>query len=241
MAQSVAPGLAIEDATTGATVRTNLFVSGAFAWLATVAAPTLGSGWLPMLSASAALISLVGGLLIAPRLPKAGRLVTMAGFLGFSTVTWVLLGSTLDVGRLEPVRAAAGAVGWMLFAFGWGAVRNVRSVPENDPRVIRSEPLTPRRSLPLVTHVVFAIASVGAMVPWLLAWRVTRPEHALLAHGAGLLCAIAMVSAGAQISVQRGQRVRLPGPAARLNAASSALSGLVVVAVLGVVIWLVRR
>ncbi len=241
MAQSVVQGLAIEDATAGATVRANLFVSGAFSWLATVAVPSLGAGFWVLSSAAAALLSLLGGLLLAPRMPKVGRAVTMAGLLGFSTLTWVLLGPALDVGRLEPVRAAAGAVGWMLFAFGWGAVRNIRSVPENDPRVIRSEPLKPRRSLPPVTHVVFGLALLGALVPWLLAWRVSRPDHALLAHSAGLLCAIGMVSAGAQISVMRGRKVRLPSPAHRLNAASSALSGLVVVAVLGLVIWLVRN
>lgn len=231
-----------QDLAAGAAVRANLLVSGAYAWLTTVAAPTVGRGGLAAhVSAVAALLSLVGGLLLAPRMPRLGRLITMAGFVGCSTLTWVLLGEALDVERLEPIRAASGALGWMLFAFGWGAVRNVRSVPENDPRVIAGQPMSPRKALPLITQLIFGIALIGAFVPWLLAWRVTRPEHALLAHAVGLLCAIGMVSAGAQASVRRSRpAAALPRAAARLSAASGAFAGLVAVAVLGIVVWLVR-
>lgn len=231
-----------QDLAAGAAVRANLLVSGAYAWLTTVAAPTLGRGGIGAhLSAAAALLSLAGGLLLAPRMPRVGRLVTMAGFVGCSTLTWALLGDALDVERLEPVRAASGALGWMLFALGWGAVRNVRSVPENDPRVIAGTPLSPRQSLPLMTHLVFGVALLGGLLPWLLAWRVTRPEHALFAHAVGLLCALGMVAVGAQVSVGRTRERVLPRPAARLSAASGAFAALVVVSVLGIVVWLVRR
>lgn len=184
---------------------------------------------------------LIGGLLLAPTFPRVGRGVTMAGFLGLSVLTWVLLGSALDVALLEPVRAASGALGWMLFAFSWGSVRNVSSVPENDPRVIKSEPLHPRRSLPLSTSVVFGVSIVGGLVPWLLAWRVVGSERALLAHSAGLLCAIAVVVAAAHIAVRRGKPRLATRPNQRLGAASNALAGLVIVAALGIVLWLVRR
>jgi len=223
------------------TVRANLFVSGLYAWLATVAAPTFDSGNLgAAISASAALVLLVTGLLLAPRWPVIGRAVTMGGLLGPSVLTWVLLGDAVDVSRLEPIRAASGAVGWMLFAFGWGAVRNVRSVPENDPHVIEGTPLRPRHTLPLLTYVVFGVALVGGFLPWLLAWRVARPEHALLAHVIGLLCAVGLITVGAQVAVRRVGRWMPAAPASRLGAATNAFVALAVVAVLGIVVWLVR-
>jgi hypothetical protein len=241
MARAAVSSGALGEQSAGATVRVNLFVSGLYAWLATVGAPTIGRGDLGAhLSAAGALILLVGGLLVAPRFPRVGRAVTMGGFVGLSVLTWVLLGDLLEVNQLEPVRAASGALGWVLFAFGWGAVRNVHSVPENDPRVIAGQPLAPRRALPPTTYVVFGLALLGALAPWLLAWRVTRPEHALFAHATALLCAIAMVSVGAQVSVQRGRRWLPPRPSDRFNAASTALAAMVLVAVLGVAAWWVR-
>jgi hypothetical protein len=223
------------------TVRTNLFVSGSYAWLATVAAPTFSSGKLgPAITASAALILLVTGLLLAPRWPQVGRAVTMGGLLGPSVVTWILLGEALDISRLEPIRSASGAVGWMLFAFGWGAVRNVRSVPENDPRVIEGTPLQPRQTLPWLTYVVFGVAAVGGFAPWLLAWRVARPDHALLAHVVGLLCAVGLISVGAHVAVRRVGRWAPAPPTARIGTATNAFVALAVVLVLGIVLWLVR-
>lgn len=242
MAQVEPAGGAPADEGSTATVRLNLFISGLYAWLATVAWPAFAASDLgAKLTALGAVGLLIGGLLLAPSFPRLGRGVTMAGFLGLSVLTWVLLGSALEVAQLEPVRAASGALGWMLFAFSWGSVRNVSSVPENDPRVIKSEPLLPRRSLPLSTSVIFGVSIVGGLIPWLLAWRVVGPERALFAHAAGLLCAIAVVVAAAHVAVRRGKPRLATRPNQRLSAASNALAGLVIVAALGIVVWLVRR
>lgn len=223
-------------------MRLNLFVSGIYAWLATVAIPAWTSGhFAARVFALLALVLLSGGLATLGRHPAIGRATVLVGFVGASAATWLLVERELDVQQLEPVRAASGAVGWMLFAFGWGAVRNVGSIPENDPRVIRGELLTARQTPTRSTYVVFSLSLLGALAPWLLAWRVTRPEHALLAHAAGLACAIAMVSVGAELAVRRGRRRVAARPAERVDAASTSLLILTLLTLFGVAVWLLRH
>ncbi len=230
------------DTTAGEPVRLNLLLSGLYAWFVTVAMPTYGARTevLPKVSAACALVALIGGLLLASRAPRWGRAVTMGGFVGLSAVTWVLLGPVISPERLEPVRAALGGVGWVIFAFGWGVVREQGAVPENDPRVISSTPLEPKRSLPSGTYVVFAVSLLGAAAPWFLAWLVVRSDHALLAQAAALVCSVAMVAAGTQVAIRRGQQWIRPRPAERLNAASPALAALVILGMLGLVLWAIR-
>lgn len=213
----------------------NLLIAGTYAWAVTVATPAWSSGRIPALVCSAgALFALFGGILGSRRLPRAGRALTMAGFLGLSCVTWLVLGPALNVGELEPVRSALGALGWFVFALGWGSVRQPGAVPEDDPRVIREvEPLLPRRALPRATALVFAVAMTVALVPWLLAWNVERREHALLAHVLGLGLAMWLMSAGVQIAVSIGVSRVWAAPRARLTFATPALAWAAALAVVG--------
>lgn len=232
----------VSVAESGTPVRLNLLVTGLYAWVATVAAPTWGARapWTTQLAAAGALVALVGGLLVAERARRIGYAVTMGGFLGLSSVTWVLLGPALDAERIEPVRAALGGVGWVLFAFGWGVVRKPDAVPENDPHVIVSQPLAARGALPRGTYWVMGVALLGAAMPWFAAWRAVGKEHSLFAQAMAWACAVAMVATGAQVAVLRGQRRIRPRAAERLNVASPGLAGLVVLGILGVVLWAVR-
>lgn len=184
-------------------VRLNLLITGTYAWGATVAAPVFGAAaaWPPRASAALAWICLLAGVLLSQRWPRAGRGLTMIGFLGSCVVSWVLLEDALNIDQVEPVRAASGAVGWALFALGWGSVRHPRAVPEHDPNVISARPLEPRRRVPPVVLLVFLLSVVGALLPWLWAWSVTRAEHALLAHVLALGAAMWMVNLGAKVAV----------------------------------------
>ncbi len=216
-------------------VRLNLLIAGSYAWAVTVATPAWGSRRAAAILCSAgALLALFGGILGSRRMPKAGRALTMAGFLGLSCVTWLVLGPALDVDKLEPVRSALGALGWFVFALGWGSVRHPRAIPEDDPRVIReAEPLLPRRALPRATLTVFAVTVAVALLPWLFAWTVERREHALLAHVLGLGLAMWLLGVGIQSAVTIGAVRAWAKPPTRLGFATPALAWAAALLVVG--------
>jgi hypothetical protein len=195
----------------------NVLLSGVYAWTVTVLYPAMsrGPGLLARITCGAAVVMLAVGVLIGSRRAgSAGRYVGLHGFVACCALTWVLLGPYVAVDRLEPLRAALGGVGWVLFAFSWGTPREVANVPEDDPRALPGEPLAPRGKLPRGSGAVLAVAVAAAAVPLALAWRVARTPHALLAHAVAVAAAIALVSSGADIAVRRGQWQRLE-PASR--------------------------
>ncbi|HMJ13135.1 MAG TPA: hypothetical protein VK524_17060 [Polyangiaceae bacterium] len=195
-----------EGQTYGLAVRANMLLPGLYAWVTTVAYPTTyrGAAASARITAFIALIALISGPLLVMERPRLARILGIHVFLGFSLVTWVLLGTLISVDRLEPVRSALGAVGWALFALGWGTVRRPGSVPEDDPHVLTGPPLSPRNRLPTRAAVVLAISLAGVALPLLLAWRVVRSEHALLAHAAALLSALIILNAGSSIALSQG-------------------------------------
>lgn len=207
-------------------VRYDLLISGSYAWLVTVATSAWGAtnGW-ALVTAFVAIAHLWFGVWVSRRRAALGRVVTIAGFLGFCAVTWVLLGERLYVANVEPIRAALGALGWVLFALSWGAVRRSDEKPEDDPRFVRgAEVLTPRQALPRATLLTFALTVVCAFAPWLAAWAVVRREHALLAHALGLGGAMWILVGGSQIAVSLGAHRTWPAPRARISAALAPLA-----------------
>lgn len=216
--------------------RANVLLPGLYAWAATVAQPAMarGSPVMGRVTALLALACLILGTVLAVEHPRPGRVLGILGFAVLSVGTWALLGHRVGVEQLEPVRACLGAVGWMLFAFGWGAVRTVGSVPEDDPNVVSGPPLRARGGLPSFANWVLGLAVTCALLPVLLAWRVTRPDHALFAHAGAALAAMATVTVGGIIAVERGQRRPAEPLAAGLRAASHSLSLLALVIVVGV-------
>ncbi len=204
------------------TTHANILLPGVYAWAATVVVPTWtpGSPVLARGTAVGALALLLVGPFLAAARPRLGRGVGVLGFVAASLLTWALCPLALAIDRLDPVQACLGGLGWTLFAFGWGAVRDVATVPEDDPNVVRGTPLRARGALPTGAFVVFVASLLGAAAPLVVAWRVTRPSHALLAHAAAVLCAVAVVSVGIEVAVARtGSRTeRLPGQRMRLAA-----------------------
>lgn len=208
---------------------------GLYAWVTTVAYPATfrDAPTAARVLAFFALVALVAGPLVSLREERPGRALGIFGFLALSVATWLLLGPLIAVARIEPVRAASGGVGWALFALGWGQVRDVGRVPEDDPNVIHDRPLTARGQLPRGASVALAVGLVGALIPLLLAWRVDRPDHALLGHAAAVAGAVALLVGASRIALERGNY--RPRPArTRLSSATPTLSVLVVVLALGV-------
>jgi hypothetical protein len=215
----------------------NVLLSGVYAWAVTVLYPTLGRGpgALARIACGTALVALVIGVVIGSRRSSTlGRAIGLHGFVACCALTWILLGSYLSVERIEPLRAALGGVGWVLFAFGWGSPREHANIPEDDPRALPGEPLTPRGRLPAGSGVLLSIATAGAAVPLLLAWRVARTPHALLAHAAAVAAAIALVSAAAEVAVRRGQWTRVEPVSSRVGQAAIPLAMLAIAICAGV-------
>ena len=126
----------------------------------------------------------------------------------------------------------------MVFALGWGSVRQPGVVPEEHPRFLRGvEPLKPRRALPRATLVVFALAVVCALAPWLAAWTVARREHALLAHALGLGAAMWILVSGSNVAVSLGALRSFPKPRARFKAAVAPLVWAGLVLAVGLIYW----
>ncbi len=183
-----------------------VLVPGLYAWLVTVAMPAWHreAGWLPRVFAVLALVALVAGLLLGAQREQLGRRVGVFGFVGCSLLAWVGLGAVLEVGRVDPLRAALGSVGWALFAFGWGSVREVGAVPEQAPHVLSGELLAARVAPPRRAGWILGLGLVGAVGLTVLAWRVDRPIHALFGHAVALVAAIAVVTAAAHIGALQG-------------------------------------
>lgn len=223
-------------------VRANMLLPGLYAWVTTVAYPTTyrGASGTARATAFIALIALLSGPFLVLERPRLARVLGIYVFFGLSVATWLLLGELVGVDRLEPVRSGLGAAGWALFALGWGSVRRAGSVPEDDPHVLSGPPLTARSQLPVSASIVLGISLLGSTVPLMLAWRVVRLEHALFAHAAALLCALAILSAGATIALGHGAARSPSSVRQRLAAATRPLAVLSLVLLASLVTMLLR-
>lgn len=221
--------------------RANVLLPGLYAWGTTVAVPAASprAPGTVRVTALAALVALVLGPLVAPLRPGIGRALGIHGFLGLSLVTWGLL-SRADLAIAgNATQATLGALGWMVYAFGWGELRGRGSVPEDDPRVVPGAPLPARGALARSVTPVFAVGVIAAVVLMHLAFRVSRPVHAVFGHAVALVAGLLLVGAAARVALDRTPRA-LPAPGERLSGAATPLAALLVLLGLGalyVLLW----
>jgi ABC-type amino acid transport system permease subunit len=230
--------LAAEAARDGTTLvgRANALLPGLYAWVTTVALPA-SAARAPLsarIAAGAALIALLVGSWLGPSNARWSRRVGLFAFVPLAAITWLLLGDLLASNRLEPIRASLGGVAWALFAVGWGAPRRPGAVPEDDPRALVDDVLEPRRRLPRGANTIITVALLLAVVPVFLAWRIPRAEHALLGHAVALGAAVAMVTVGAIVAVERGNWRAATIPRRRLARAAGPLGAVLVLLVVGI-------
>jgi hypothetical protein len=222
--------------------RASTILPGLYAWLTTVALPSVqhGASSSARVSAFFALLALVAAPLFVNERPLLGRALGIFSFIGLSLLTWVLLGAGLVQNPGDPLLSALGAVAFTLYALGWGSLRRRDAVPEDGPNVIPGQPLQPRLRPLRGTPVVFGVILTAALVPLFLAFRVVETERALFAHAVAILAAILTITVGARVALSVGQRKGLPPAAERLNAAAVPLALLALVFGLGF-LWLVVR
>ncbi|MDX2050832.1 MAG: hypothetical protein SFV15_00480 [Polyangiaceae bacterium] len=217
-------------------LRANLLLPGLYAWVSTVGYPAFaGSGWLARSLSFVSVLSLLGGAWFLRSQPLLGRVLGVYCFLGGAVATWVAIGPGLALLTGAPVRAAVGGLGWLLFALGWGYLRQRGNVPERDPRAIAGEPLLPRAQLSPVTSVVFAVSLAGSLGILALAWRVERPAQALLAHAVAAAGVVWLMSASARVSTSLGESRSFPSARRRMNLAARPLSALILAFAFGTV------
>jgi hypothetical protein len=212
----------------GAWVR--VLLPGLVAWLMTVLEPArlAGASTIARGAAALAFVALAAGALSFASWPTLGRVLGLHAFVAFCLLAWSLLGSELSPERIDPVRAALGAVAWMLFAFGWGHVRE--RGPAEDDVAVAGPPLQPRSRLPRTSLAVVLFAVLTSLVLSALAFRVDRSDHAMFGHAAATAASLLVLAAAGRIALAQGQRHDFAAPAGRLDAASlpGALIGVLV-------------
>jgi hypothetical protein len=95
--------------------------------------------------------------------------------------------------------------------------------------------LSARGRLPGGAGLILALGALAALAPWLWAWTVQRPEHAVLAHAAALLGAIALVGAAGRIALEREPRGPVTAARVRIRTAAGPLALLAFVLAAGLV------
>jgi hypothetical protein len=238
----VAPAPAAESSPQAFAPRTNVLLPGLYAWATTVARPVFSSqATLAIrLAAACAVLVLLCGPLLSGRFPRLGRALGVHAFVGFSVLTWALLRHAGVPFGGQALEAAFGAVGWTLYAFGWGELSSRRRVPEQDPHVLAGAPLSPKGSWSRSAEVILGLGVLGAIVILVLAFRVARPSHAVMAHALALLLSLLVISAASRVALERSPR-RLGSSAERFGSAATALALLLIALALGALYWLLER
>lgn len=214
--------------------RANVLLPGLYAWAMTVAVPVtaLRAPGAARVTAVLALAQLVLGPLIFPARPWIGRILGIHVFVALCVGTWGLLVRSGLPLAAEPMHATFGALGWMLYAFGWGELRDLGAVPEDDPRVLSGAPLSARQSLSRSVGVVLSFGVAGALALVFLAFRVARPGHAVMAHALALIAGLFLVGGAARVALDRVPRT-LPSRAERIGYGATTLAVLLVLLGLG--------
>jgi hypothetical protein len=167
--------------------------------------------------------------------------VGIYAFVGCCVLSWALLGADrLAFGR-DPALGILGALGWAAFAFGWGAVRRLGSVPEEHPAALRGQPLPARAQLSPLALVASGVGALGAGACVYLAWHIERPSHALFGHLMALAAAAGLLEQSGRIAVRRPESVASSRPLARLEGAGLSLALLGLALAVGFVTWLLLR
>jgi len=185
-----------------------ILIPGAYAWAVSVvpAATSVTAGSWSRITALLAFSCLVFGTFLHKERPRLGYALGIWGLLACSTITWLANAEAIRVDRLDPLRAAAASIGWLLFSLGWGTPWRSGMHPEDNPRAQLHPRLEPRRPATIRTPLIVATGAAGAFACLLLAWRATEPDRALMMHGVALGCAVSIVSTSASLALAQGRR-----------------------------------
>jgi hypothetical protein len=167
---------------------------------------------------------------------RIGRHVGLTAYLALATLSWLFAGTSLQPTRLDPTRAAIGAVAWGVFALSWSDPWRFKRKDAPDPN---APALQARAALPAFAVPIAAVGVACALACLLLAWRIRDPNRAILGQGAAIACAVALVTVGASVATTRG-KIHAGGARRITRAAARPLILLAVVAAAGAVVLALR-
>jgi hypothetical protein len=176
------------------------------AWAVTLAPAALArsSPKSALFFAIVALLAGVSGPLLVTTQPRLARHIGISLFLALAALTWLLTSPTLQPARLDPMRAAIGAIAWGVYALSW----NERwKKPAKQPAIDPHAPaLQARSTLSRLAVPIAAIGVAAGLVYLVVAWRVRETDRALLAHAVALACSVAVITGAATVATARGRR-----------------------------------
>jgi hypothetical protein len=208
------------------------------AWTITVA-PAAFSRGAPVSARVAAVLAVLCGVaapLLAVVRRRLARHLGISVFLALVTLAWLLASPALQPSRLDPIRAAIGAVAWGVFALSWRDRWLVRRQLDPDPD---APILQARAHLPPLSTAIVAVGSLASLALLVLAWRVRDHDRALLAQSAAVACAVALISASSAVAVARGRR-QAAGTRRLTQHAVRPLLVLIAFALLGAIVMMLR-
>ncbi|MGD0675646.1 MAG: hypothetical protein ABSC94_09525 [Polyangiaceae bacterium] len=202
-------------------------VPGLYAWAVTVAPSGFGHGAsvASSLAAAAAPLLLVGTTIADVRAAPRMRSPSLSCFVACCALVWALTPLDLKRPAFDIVRAAAGMLGWALFALAWAAPReahsrDLRSAPsETAPGVIlpgaavapadgatraaEGSRLESRRRVPGGDVGYAALGAFCAGALQLVGWTTLSVERAILIRFVTLGLGIALLGTAAELAVVR--------------------------------------
>jgi hypothetical protein len=152
-----------------------------------------------------AVLPALGGPLLLLRDPRRARQVGLGAFPAVALLTWTLASFDGALGVIDAFRGALGALAWGVLALGWSQPWSLPDAALRTAPLGPTRGLAPRRRVPgaaVAVAVVGAVAAVGCLG---LAWLVTSPPRAVLAHALATACAVALLTAAAGVAVLVGQ------------------------------------
>lgn len=210
------------------------------AWAVTLAPAAFArsSSSVAALLAFAALLAGISGPLLVTTRPALSRYIGISLFLLLAVATWLVASPTIQPARMDPLRAAIGAVAWGVFALSWNERWTSKSAAEVDPH---APSLPARATLPRFAVPIAAIGVAAALSYTAMAWRVRDRDvdRALMTHTVALICAVAVITASATVAIGRGKR-HIGGSRRITSHALRALILLVTLAIAGAVALLLR-
>ncbi len=212
------------------------------AWSVTVApaafAKSAPGGGVAVALALFALLAGVGGPLLLAARPRLSRHIGITLFLALAVLTWLIASPAVQPSRLDPLRAAIGAVAWGVFALSWNERWTFKAVEARDLDP-QAPALLARATLPGFAVPIAGVGVVGALAYIALAWRVRDADRALMAQAVALICAVALVTSAATVAIARGKR-RVGGSGRLTPQALRSLILLVAAAVAGALVIALR-